>query len=106
MGAIPSSSAAAGAGIDGTMSEVGAALGVAVLGAVMHARFVSMLPVAVASSPPPWRWPGPNRNGRPSPRRSRLDWRRGNSSVPLRCWPGGLIAAGLLQRSFRDRPAH
>ena len=51
MSAVPAEEAGAGAGIDGTMSEVGGALGVAVLGAVMNARFVSLLPVAATSFP-------------------------------------------------------
>lgn len=51
MSAIPSDQAGSGAGIDGTMSELGGALGIAVLGAVMHSRFVSLLPVAAASYP-------------------------------------------------------
>lgn len=51
MSAVPADQAGAGAGIDGTMSELGGALGVAVLGAVMNARFVSLLPAAAASFP-------------------------------------------------------
>lgn len=50
MSAIPARDAGAGAGIDGTMSEVGGALGIAVLGTVMDARFVSLLPVALAGA--------------------------------------------------------
>lgn len=51
MSAIPPDQAGSGAGIDGTMSELGGALGIAVLGAVMHNRFVTLLPVAAASYP-------------------------------------------------------
>jgi MFS family permease len=50
MSAIPAGEAGAGAGIDGTMSEVGGALGVAALGTVMDARFVALLPAALAGA--------------------------------------------------------
>jgi EmrB/QacA subfamily drug resistance transporter len=50
MSAIPQDKAGAGAGIDGTMAEVGSSLGVAVLGAVMNARFAAMLPTAAAGA--------------------------------------------------------
>ncbi|WP_370417579.1 MFS transporter [Streptomyces sp. QH1-20] len=50
MGAIPPEKAGAGAGIDGTMSELGGSLGVAVLGAVMNSRFTALLPVGLAGA--------------------------------------------------------
>ncbi|MEV4754826.1 MFS transporter [Micromonospora sp. NPDC049559] len=50
MGAIPADRAGTGAGIDGTLSEVGSGLGVAVLGAVMNARFVALLPGTAAGA--------------------------------------------------------
>jgi EmrB/QacA subfamily drug resistance transporter len=50
MGAIPPEKAGAGAGVDGTMSELGTSLGVTVLGAVMNARFTALLPAAVAGA--------------------------------------------------------
>ncbi len=50
MGAIPLEAAGAGAGIDGTMTEVGTSLGVAVLGAVMNSRFIALLPAAAAGA--------------------------------------------------------
>lgn len=50
MSAIPQDKAGAGAGVDGTMTEVGNSLGVAVLGAVMNSRFTALLPAAVAGA--------------------------------------------------------
>ncbi|MGC4807894.1 MFS transporter [Micromonospora sp. DT233] len=50
MSAIPPEKAGAGAGVDGTMTEVGSSLGVAVLGAVLNARFAGLLPAALAGA--------------------------------------------------------
>ncbi|MEV6671042.1 MFS transporter [Streptomyces sp. NPDC051162] len=50
MGAIPPEKAGAGAGVDGTMSELGGSLGVAVLGAVMNSRFTALLPAAATGT--------------------------------------------------------
>lgn len=50
MDAIPQSRAGAGAGIDGTMTELGGSLGVAVLGAVLNARFTALLPAVAAGA--------------------------------------------------------
>ncbi|GGO62539.1 MFS transporter [Nonomuraea cavernae] len=50
MSAIPLDKAGTGAGVDGTMTEVGTSLGVAVLGAVMNARFLTLLPAVAAGA--------------------------------------------------------
>ncbi|WP_116215130.1 MFS transporter [Streptomyces olivoreticuli] len=50
MGAIPPEKAGAGAGVDGTMAELGGSLGVAVLGAVMNSRFTALLPATVTGA--------------------------------------------------------
>ncbi|MFI2665794.1 MFS transporter [Micromonospora carbonacea] len=50
MSAIPPEKAGSGAGVDGTMTEVGSSLGVAVLGAVLNARFAALLPAALAGA--------------------------------------------------------
>ncbi|MCM0677088.1 MFS transporter, partial [Micromonospora phytophila] len=50
MSAIPPEKAGAGAGVDGTMTEVGSSLGIAVLGAVLNARFAALLPAALAGA--------------------------------------------------------
>lgn len=50
MSAIPPDRAGAGAGVDGTMTEIGGSLGVAVLGAVMDSRFTALLPAAAGGA--------------------------------------------------------
>ncbi|MGE7435997.1 MFS transporter [Kitasatospora sp. NPDC001175] len=50
MSAIPPDRAGAGAGVDGTMAEIGNSLGVAALGAVLNARFAALLPAAAAGA--------------------------------------------------------
>ncbi|MFI7387784.1 MFS transporter [Streptomyces sp. NPDC049813] len=51
LGAMPREKAGAGAGIEGTVTEFGSGLGVAVLGAVLSARFSALVPVTAASLP-------------------------------------------------------
>ncbi|MFF4832288.1 MFS transporter [Streptomyces sp. NPDC001315] len=51
MSAIPPDKAGVGAGINGTLAEFGNGLGVAVLGAVLNARFAALIPVAASSLP-------------------------------------------------------
>ncbi len=102
MSAVPADEAGAGAGIDGTMSEVGGALGVAVLGAVMNARFVSLLPVAAASFPAALAAAGtaPERAAVTAAFASGLATGQlaGAAAVLL----GGLVTAVLLRRAERS----
>lgn len=51
MSAIPREKAGVGAGVNGTLNEFGIGLGVAVLGAVLNARFAALIPVAASSLP-------------------------------------------------------
>ncbi|GAA2314909.1 MFS transporter [Streptomyces kunmingensis] len=51
MSAIPPEKAGVGAGVNGTLAEFGNGLGVAVLGAVLNARFAALVPVSAASLP-------------------------------------------------------
>ncbi|MTE20108.1 MFS transporter [Streptomyces sp. TRM43335] len=50
MSAIPPERAGVGAGVNGTLAEFGNGLGVAVLGAVLNARFTALLPAVVAGA--------------------------------------------------------
>ncbi|MFI7339340.1 MFS transporter [Streptomyces sp. NPDC050085] len=50
MSAIPPAKAGVGAGVNGTLAEFGNGLGVAVLGAVLNARFATLVSVSVASA--------------------------------------------------------
>ncbi|WP_344858163.1 MFS transporter [Amycolatopsis ultiminotia] len=49
MSAIPPAKAGSGAGIQGTVSQFGSGLGVAVLGAVLNSRFAALLPVGIGA---------------------------------------------------------
>lgn len=49
MGAIPPEKAGVGAGVQGTITEFGGGLGVAVLGAVLNSRFAALLPAALGA---------------------------------------------------------
>ncbi|MER5438293.1 MFS transporter [Streptomyces sp. NPDC002790] len=51
MSAIPPEKAGVGAGVNGTLAEFGNGLGVAVLGAVLNARFGALVSVSAASFP-------------------------------------------------------
>ncbi|MDT9681816.1 MFS transporter [Streptomyces sp. TRM76323] len=51
MSAIPPEKAGVGAGVNGTLAEFGNGLGVAVLGAVLNARFTALASVTAASLP-------------------------------------------------------
>ncbi|NGO79989.1 MFS transporter [Streptomyces sp. YC504] len=51
MSAIPAEKAGVGAGINGTLAEFGNGLGVAVLGAVLNARFAALVTVTASSLP-------------------------------------------------------
>ncbi|MEU4398328.1 MFS transporter [Micromonospora orduensis] len=105
MSAIPAEKAGAGAGVDGTMTEVGSSLGIAVLGAVLNARFAALLPAALAGA---GSFPaalaaarsGPERESVTAAFASALETGQlvGAGAVLL----GGLVAAGLLHRA--DRP--
>ncbi|MET7937001.1 MFS transporter [Streptomyces sp. NPDC005322] len=50
MSAIPAEKAGVGAGVNGTLTEFGNGLGVAVLGAVLNSRFASLLPAVAAGA--------------------------------------------------------
>ncbi|MEU4892319.1 MFS transporter [Streptomyces sp. NPDC044780] len=50
MSAIPREKAGVGAGVNGTLTEFGNGLGVAVLGAVLNSRFASLLPAVAAGA--------------------------------------------------------
>ncbi|HEV2635369.1 MAG TPA: MFS transporter [Actinocrinis sp.] len=49
MGSIPPEKAGVGAGVQGTITEFGGGLGVAMLGAVLNSRFAALLPGSVAA---------------------------------------------------------
>ena len=102
MSAIPSSAAGAGAGIDGTMSEVGGALGVAVLGTVTHERFVALLPVVAASFPAAMATAGTEPERRAVTAAFAAGLETGQLVGAAAVLAGGLLSAYLLHRSRYD----
>lgn len=105
MSAIPAEKAGAGAGVDGTMTEVGSSLGIAVLGAVLNARFAALLPAALAGA---GSFPaalaaadeGPEREAVTVAFASALE--TGQTVGAAAVLVGGLVAAGLLRRAQRS----
>lgn len=102
MSAIPTDKAGAGAGVDGTMTEVGSSLGIAVLGAVLNARFAALLPAALAgagSFPAALAAAGPDRAAVTAAFADAL--RTGQTVGAVAVLVGGLVAAALLHRADR-----
>ncbi|WP_406082663.1 MFS transporter [Micromonospora zamorensis] len=108
MSAIPAQKAGAGAGVDGTMTEVGSSLGIAVLGAVLNARFAALLPAALAGA---GSFPAALAAARDGAEReaatvafaSALE--TGQLAGAAAVLIGGLVAAGLLYRADRPKTA-
>ncbi|MER7456600.1 MFS transporter [Micromonospora sp. NPDC126480] len=102
MSAIPTEKAGAGAGVDGTMTEVGSSLGIAVLGAVLNARFTALLPAALAgagSFPAALAAAGPDGETVTAAFADALS--TGQTVGAVAVLAGGLVAAGLLHRAER-----
>ncbi|WP_416905510.1 MFS transporter [Micromonospora echinospora] len=104
MSAIPVDRAGSGAGVDGTMTEVGTSLGVAVLGAVMNTRFTAALPVALAGAAS---FPAALAAARSEPERQAVAEAFSSAVVVGQTvgagavLVGGLLAALLLHRAAR-----
>ncbi|NIL43938.1 MFS transporter [Salinispora arenicola] len=102
MSAIPPNKAGAGAGVDGTMTEVGGSLGIAVLGAVLNARFAALLPAALAgagSFPAALAAAGSDREMVTVAFADAL--RTGQTVGAVAVLVGGFVAAALLYRADR-----
>ncbi|MGC5663539.1 MFS transporter [Micromonospora sp. WMMD723] len=105
MSSIPPAKAGVGAGIDGTMAEVGGSLGIAVLGAVLNARFAALVPVAVAGA---GSYPAALAAADETERAQVTDafasaLVTGQTAGAVAVLAGGLLAAGLLRRAERIR---
>ncbi|MET9444668.1 MFS transporter [Streptomyces sp. NPDC006610] len=99
MSAIPPAKAGVGAGINGTLAEFGNGLGVAVLGAVLNARFAALVAVGAGSLPAALAAAG---SGQERARvvaafSSGLEVSQLVGAVAVLL--GGLVAAGLLWRA-------
>ncbi|MGW7514854.1 MFS transporter [Streptomyces sp. NPDC054796] len=108
MSAIPPEKAGVGAGINGTLMEFGNGLGVAVLGAVLNARFTALLPAALAGA---GSLPAAVAAARTGGERAAVAdaFARGIETAQLAgaaaVLAGGLLAALLLSRAERGRDA-
>ncbi|RKE17131.1 MFS transporter [Streptomyces sp. TLI_171] len=110
MGAIPPERAGAGAGVQGTVTEFGGGLGVAVLGAVLGSRFAAGLPDGVpagaARSLPEALAAAPGEAARAAVRDA---FAHGLTSSQLigaaAVLLGGLVSGALLLRAERGGPA-
>ncbi|MFF8552811.1 MFS transporter [Streptomyces sp. NPDC015501] len=103
MSAIPPEKAGIGAGVNGTLAEFGNGLGVAVLGAVMNARFAALVPAAVGASSLPAALAAA---GTPQAREQIKDAFASGLEVSqlagaVAVLAGGLLAALLLRRAER-----
>ncbi|MFI1937730.1 MFS transporter [Streptomyces purpureus] len=102
MSAIPPEKAGVGAGINGTLAEFGNGLGVAVLGAVLNARFTALVSTAAVSLPAALAAAdGPAERARISDAfASGLETSQLVGAVAVLA--GGLLAALLLRRAERS----
>ncbi|MER5493346.1 MFS transporter [Streptomyces sp. NPDC002490] len=105
MSAIPREKAGVGAGINGTLAEFGNGLGVAVLGAVLNARFFALASVSAASLPVALA-----AAGSADERREITDaFASGLATSQLvgatAVFLGGMLAAALLRRAERTATA-
>ncbi|MDQ0985520.1 DHA2 family efflux MFS transporter permease subunit [Streptomyces sp. V2I9] len=103
MSAIPPEKAGVGAGVNGTLAEFGNGLGVAVLGAVLNARFAALVPAAVGASSLPAALAAA---GTPGARAEIKDAFASSLEVSqlagaVAVLAGGLLAAFLLRRAER-----
>ncbi|MEV6596291.1 MFS transporter [Actinoplanes sp. NPDC051346] len=104
MSAIPGEAAGAGAGIDGTMSEVGTSLGIAALGAVLDARFGALLPGVAASFPAAMAAAGDEAQRARTVEAMRSALETGELVGAVAVLSGGLLT-GYLLRGRRSAPA-
>ncbi|WP_306324079.1 MULTISPECIES: MFS transporter [unclassified Streptomyces] len=101
MSAIPPEKAGVGAGVNGTLAEFGNGLGVAVLGAVLNARFAALVSVSAAS------FPAALAAANSAEEKARISdaFSSGLESSQLvgavAVLAGGLLAAALLRRAER-----
>ncbi|MEV3860972.1 MFS transporter [Streptomyces sp. NPDC050095] len=101
LGSIPREKAGAGAGIEGTVTEFGSGLGVAVLGAVLSARFSALAPVAAASLPAALAAADSAAERRTVTRAFGSALETGQLVGAAAVLTGGLVAATLLHRAAR-----
>nr|WP_202447377.1 MFS transporter [Streptomyces sp. SID5468] len=108
MGAIPPQRAGIAAGVNGTLTEFGSGLGIAVLGAVLGARFAALLPRSVTGTSLPAALAAAHGPGERAQVTHAFASGVSTSQLigALAVFAGGLVSAALLRRADRhDRSA-
>ncbi|MEU6978349.1 MULTISPECIES: MFS transporter [unclassified Streptomyces] len=101
MSAIPPEKAGVGAGINGTLAEFGNGLGVAVLGAVLNARFAALVAVTATSLPAALAAAGSDAQRQQISDAFASGLQTSQLVGAVAVFAGGLLAAALLQRAER-----
>jgi EmrB/QacA subfamily drug resistance transporter len=101
MSSIPQEKAGVGAGLNGTLAEFGNGLGVAVLGAVLNARFAALVPVAASSLPAALASAGSAEERRRITEAFSTGLETSQLVGAVAVLLGGLLAAALLRRAER-----
>ncbi|WP_086829462.1 DHA2 family efflux MFS transporter permease subunit [Streptomyces sp. NRRL B-24572] len=105
MSAIPPEKAGVGAGINGTLAEFGNGLGVAVLGAVLNARFAALVAVTATSLPAALAAAGGEAERRQISDAFASGLQASQLVGAIAVFAGGLLAAALLKRAERAEKA-
>ncbi|RII11952.1 Antiseptic resistance protein [Streptomyces sp. YIM 130001] len=101
MSAIPPEKAGVGAGVNGTLAEFGNGLGVAVLGAVLNARFAALVAVTATSFPAAMAAAGSAGERREISDAFATGLETSQLAGAAAVLVGGLLAAALLRRAER-----
>ncbi|MFJ9807316.1 MFS transporter [Streptomyces sp. NPDC101158] len=102
MSAIPPEKAGVGAGVNGTLAEFGNGLGVAILGAVLNARFAALVTVTATSLPAALAAAGTDAERRQISDAFASGLQTSQLVGAVAVFAGGLLAAFLLKRAERN----
>ncbi|MFI8290266.1 MFS transporter [Streptomyces sp. ms191] len=102
MSAIPPEKAGVGAGVNGTLAEFGNGLGVAVLGAVLNARFATLVAVTATSLPAALAAAGTDAERAEISDAFASGLQTSQLVGAIAVFAGGLLAAALLRRAQRS----
>ncbi|MFF4169763.1 MFS transporter [Streptomyces sp. NPDC001744] len=105
MSAIPPEKAGVGAGVNGTLAEFGNGLGVAVLGAVLNARFAALVTVTATSLPAALAAAGSDAQRAQISDAFASGLQTSQLVGAVAVFAGGLLAAALLGRAERAEKA-
>ncbi|MYS05973.1 MFS transporter [Streptomyces sp. SID6041] len=105
MSSIPPEKAGVGAGINGTLAEFGNGLGVAVLGAVLNARFAALVAVTATSLPAALAAADGEAEAKAVSEAFASGLQTSQLVGAIAVFAGGLVAAALLRRAERTERA-